>query len=107
MHEISQKLYKAYVLVCENRRDDGRRSCGVTEPGLRMALKDAVKAAGLPARVVSTSCIDHCNEGPTIMIVPMASSDVRLPTAHPLILGSVHIDDIREIVRKLNQMLRA
>lgn len=107
MHEISQKLYKAYVLVCENQRDDGRKSCGVTEPGLRLALKEAVKAAGLPVRVVSTSCLDHCNAGPTIMIVPMASLDTLLPTPHTLILGSIHIDDIPEIVRKLNQMLCA
>lgn len=96
MLEISQKLYKAYVLVCENQRDDGRKSCGVTEPGLRLALKEAVKAAGLPVRVVSTSCLDHCNEGPTVMVMPM---DVRF--------GAVHIDDIPEIVRKLKYYTEA
>lgn len=103
MHEISQKLYKSYVLVCENRRDDGRKSCGVSEPGLRIALKEAVKAAGISARIISTSCLDHCNEGPTIMIVPVTSSDDRRPTNNVSILGSVHIDDIPEIVRKLKQ----
>ncbi len=107
MHEISQKLYKAYVLVCENQRDDGRKSCGVTEPGLRIALKEAVKAAGLAARVISTSCMDHCNEGPIVTIVPMTSPELRLPTAYPLILGSIHIDDIPEIVRKLKYYTEA
>ena len=106
MHEISQKLYKAYVLVCENRRDDGRQSCGVTEPGLRMALKDAVKAAGIPVRVVSTSCLDHCNEGPTIMI---AFSETPPYTLDPqtITYGSVHIDDVPEIVRKLKHDMEA
>jgi (2Fe-2S) ferredoxin len=96
MHEISQKLHKAYVLVCENQRDDGRKSCGVTEPGLRLALKEAVKAAGLPVRVVSTSCLDHCNEGPVVLVMPM---NVRF--------GAVHIDDIPEIVRKLKYYMEA
>lgn len=96
MHEISQKLCKAYVLVCENKRDDGRKSCGVTGPGLRMALKEAVKAAGLPARVVSTSCLDYCNEGPAVIVMPM---DLRF--------GSVHIDDIPEIVRKIQYYTEA
>ena len=107
MHEISQKLYKVYVLVCENQRDDGRKSCGVTEPGLRLALKEAVKAAGLLVRVVSTSCLDHCNEGSTIMIVPITSSDDRRPTSDISILGAVHIDDIHEIVRKLKHHTEA
>ncbi len=107
MQEISQKLYKAYVLVCENQRDDGRKSCGVSEPGLRLALKEAVKAVGLPVRVVSTSCLDHCNAGPTIMIVPLTSPELRPPTAHCLILGSIHIDDIPEIVRKLKYYTEA
>ncbi len=93
MHEISQKVYKAYVFVCENQRTDGRKSCGVTEPGLRLALKEAVRAANIPVRVVSASCMDCCVEGPTVMIVPMVGT--------PALFGTVHIDDIPEIVRKL------
>jgi (2Fe-2S) ferredoxin len=94
MHEISQKLYKALVLVCENRRDDGRKSCGVTQVGLRLAIKEAMKAAGLPVRVVSTSCLDHCNEGPTIAFMPM---NVKY--------GDVSVDDIPEIVQTMKHYL--
>lgn len=105
MQEISQKVYKAYVFVCENTRDDGRKSCGATEPGLRLALKEAVKTAGLPVRVVATSCLDCCNTGPIIMIVHIPSEHVRLAPSNlrlpPLTLASVHIDDIPEIVGKL------
>lgn len=99
MHEISQKLYKAYVFVCENQRVDGRKSCGATEPALRLALKEAVLAAGIPVRVLSTSCMNYCAEGPTIMVVPIEGN--------PLHFGSVHIDDIPEIVRKLTHDMEA
>lgn len=95
MRDISQKLHKAFVLVCENRRDDGRESCGVTEPGLRMAIKDAIKAAGLPVRVLSTSCMDHCKEGPTVAFMPM-----------DVMFGDVHIDDVPELVTKMTLYLQ-
>ncbi len=94
MHEISQKLYKAVVLVCENRRDDGRKSCGVTEPGLRIAIKEAMKSAGLSVRVLSTSCMDHCKDGPTVSFMPM-----------DVMFGDVHIDDVPELVTKMNVYL--
>ena len=95
MHDISQKVYKALILVCENRRDDGRESCGVTEPGLRMAIKEAMKAAGLPVRVLSTSCMDHCKEGPTVAFMPM-----------DVMFGAVHIDDVPELVTKMGLYLQ-
>ena len=94
MRDISQKLHKAFVLVCENRRDDGRQSCGVTEPGLRAAIKEAMKTAGLPVRVLSTSCLDHCKEGPTVAFMPM-----------DLMFGDVHIDDVPELVTKMTLYL--
>lgn len=103
MHEISQKLYKAVVLVCENRRDDGRESCGVTEPGLRMAIKEAMKAAGLPVRVLSTSCMDHCKEGPTVALISLAQF-AHCPL--PMFFGSVHIDDVPELVTKMRKCLQ-
>lgn len=94
MREISQIIHKAFVLVCENRRDDGRQSCGVSEPGLKIALKEAMKTAGLSARVVSTSCLDHCKDGPIVMFMPM---NVKF--------GDVHIDDVPELVRKMTHYL--
>ncbi len=94
MHEISQNLHKAFVLVCENRRDDGRESCGVTEPGLRAAIKEAMKAAGLPVRVLSVSCMDRCKEGPTVAIMPMN-----------VLYGDVHGCDVPELVTKMKEYL--
>ena len=94
MRNISQNLYKAFVFVCENVRDDGRQSCGVSAPGLRAALKEAVKAAGLPVRVCGTTCMNHCTEGPTIAIMPMNE-----------FLGDVSVDDVPLIVGKMKQML--
>lgn len=94
MRDISQKLHKAFVLVCENRRDDDRESCGITEPGLRMAIKEEMKAAGLPVRVLSTSCMDHCKEGPTVAFMPM-----------DVMFGDVHIDDVPELVTKMEKYL--
>ncbi len=94
MHEISQKLHKAFVLVCENQRDDGRQSCGVTEPGLRIAIKEAMKAAGLPVRVLSVSCMDHCKEGPVVAFMPM-----------DVMYGDVRIDDVPELVTKMRLYL--
>ncbi|MEK7633169.1 MAG: (2Fe-2S) ferredoxin domain-containing protein [Patescibacteria group bacterium] len=112
MHEISQKLYKSVVLVCENRRDDGRESCGVTEPGLRAAIKEAMKAAGLPVRVLSTSCMDHCKEGPTVAIISLAqfaqdgNPSIAQAQRSPIFLGDVHIDDVPALVTKMAQYLQ-
>lgn len=94
MRNISQNLYKAFVFVCENVRDDGRQSCGVSAPGLRLALKEAVKAASLPVRVCGSTCMNHCTEGPTVAIMPMNE-----------LLGDVSVDDVPLIVGKLVQML--
>jgi len=94
MHDISQKLHKAFVLVCENQRDDGRQSCGVSEPGLRVAIKEAMKAAGLPVRVLSTSCLDHCKEGPTVAFMPI-----------DVMYGDVCIDYVPALVTKMREYL--
>jgi (2Fe-2S) ferredoxin len=63
--------YKKLVLVCGNVRTDGRLSCGVQGNNeLKDRLKELCKARGLPVRVVQTSCLGKCDEGPNIMIVP-------------------------------------
>lgn len=94
MREISQIIHKAFVLVCENVRDDGRQSCGVSAPGLRAALKEAMKQAGLPVRVLSTSCMDHCKEGPTVAFMPMN-----------ILYGDVSIDDVPVLTAKMREYI--
>lgn len=83
------------VFVCENVRDDGRPSCGVSAPGLRLALKEAVKAANLPVRVCGSTCMNFCDEGPTVAIMPMNE-----------FLGDVSVDDVPAIVGKLEKYTR-
>ena len=64
--------FQKYVFVCENKREDGRPSCG--EPGtrLREQLKELVKAAGLASkvRVCRAGCLDACEKGPNVLIEP-------------------------------------
>ncbi len=103
MLEISQIIHKAFVLVCENRRDDGRQSCGVSEPGLKIAIKEAMKTAGLPVRVLSTSCMDHCKDGPIVSFVSVSATPyTQLPTPF---FGDVHVCDVPELVTRMKAYL--
>lgn len=63
--------YKKLVLVCGNIRPDGQVSCGAQgNSELKDRLKELGKARGLPIRVVQTSCLGKCDDGPNIMILP-------------------------------------
>lgn len=65
-----------YLFVCTNRRADDhpKGSCmarGAEE--LQQALKSQLKArglAGLQARACTSSCLDQCTAGPTILVAP-------------------------------------
>ena len=74
--------YETLFLVCTNRREDGRPSCGPSGGDtLLELLKRLIRERRLPmggrpptrarrARVSSTGCLDCCAEGPTIVVFP-------------------------------------
>ena len=65
-----------YIFVCTNRRADGNEKGSCAERGaeaVHQALKEQMKARGLAklqARVCSTSCLDQCAGGVTILVEP-------------------------------------
>lgn len=59
------------VLVCTNIKDGGRDCCGSKGSAeLHAKIKAAVKAVNPTIRVSKTGCLDHCNTGPTVVIMP-------------------------------------
>lgn len=84
-----------HVWVCTNRRADDhpRGSCAARgSEALVEELKKASRAAGQGARVrvMSSSCIDHCEHGITVAVMP---DDV--------LLGQVTAGDVPALVRGL------
>jgi (2Fe-2S) ferredoxin len=65
-----------YLFVCVNRRSDDNEkgSCAARgSEAVHRALKEQLKARGLAklqARVCSTSCLDQCSSGVTILVEP-------------------------------------
>ena len=60
--------YKGYLFICTNVRDDGRESCGKRgSEEVFVQLKEQVKAAALPIKVVRSGCLGHCEQGITIL----------------------------------------
>lgn len=70
--EKDKGKFRKYVLVCENRREDGRACCMPQGELIREALKSAVKGLGLAdkIRVSRTGCLDVCSEGPNVLVMP-------------------------------------
>ena len=67
--------FERHVFVCENRRPDGHpRGCCAGKGGaeVKEALKSALKAAGLQARVRANSagCLDACEQGVAMVVYP-------------------------------------
>ena len=69
--------YKHHVFFCTNQRAPGELCCnnnGASE--MRDYAKDRVKALGdtLPGkvRINAAGCLDHCGQGPVIVIYPEA-----------------------------------
>lgn len=82
-----------YVWICTNRRADDhpRGSCAAKgSEALVEELKRASKAAGQGARVrvMSSSCVDYCEHGVTVAVMP---DDV--------VLGQVTAEDVPALVR--------
>ena len=62
---------RKYLFVCENSRENG--SCCMPQgERLRESLKKSVKEAGLSSliRVSRAGCLDMCEEGPNILLMP-------------------------------------
>lgn len=71
--ETARTPYEILILVCTNRREGSRRSCGVSgSEAIHAALKRAVKEAALPVlvRVSQSGCLDLCEKGPVVLIYP-------------------------------------
>ncbi len=66
---------KRYVLVCTNEREAGHPKGCCTAVGsreVRERLKELVAEKGLKgkARVIMTSCLDICEGGPIVCVMP-------------------------------------
>ena len=68
--KIVDTPYKKLILVCTNRREDGKCCADGGSEAIRDVLKAKVKAAGLPIRVSKTGCLDRCQTGPTVVVMP-------------------------------------
>ena len=85
-------LRKRYLFVCTNRRAEGHEKGSCAARGseeVYRALKEEVKARGLgkvQARVCSSTCLDQCSAGVTILLEP-----------DHVFYGHVVLDDVREI----------
>lgn len=88
-------IRERYVWVCTNRRPDGnpRGSCAQKgSEALRDKLKSACNAAGLArsVRVMNSSCIDECEHGIVVAVMPDGA-----------VLGHLSEADIPELVEGL------
>lgn len=84
---------KRYLFVCTNRRPDGapKPSCAARgSEEIHAAIKKQLGARGLAiteARACTSSCLDVCNAGPTILVEP-----------DQLFLGRATLADVPAIV---------
>jgi (2Fe-2S) ferredoxin len=87
---------KRYLFVCINRRaeDNPKGSCAAKDSEeVFRALKEEVAARGLAkleARVCTSSCLDQCATGVTVLVEP-----------DHFFYGNVSITDVPEIVEGL------
>ena len=88
-------LKERYVWICTNRRADDhpRGSCAAKgSEAIIEELKRATKTAGQGARVrvMSSSCIDQCEHGVTVAVMPDG-----------VLLGQITAGDVPALVRGL------
>jgi (2Fe-2S) ferredoxin len=87
---------KRYLFVCINRRaDDNPKGCCASKASedVYKALKEEVAARGLAkleARVCTSSCLDECESGVTVLVEP-----------DHFFYGHVTVADVSEIVEGL------
>lgn len=72
--ETVRPVFQKYLFVCENERADGRACCASQGARLREILKEKIKAKSLGGlvRVSRSGCLDTCEEGPNILLMPDA-----------------------------------
>jgi (2Fe-2S) ferredoxin len=90
-------MRERYVWICTNRRPDGHPRGSCAEKGseaLLVTLKSAVSAAGLArtVRVMSSSCIDVCEDGCALAVLPDGT-----------MLGGVTEADVEALVEGLRR----
>jgi (2Fe-2S) ferredoxin len=84
---------KRYLFVCINRRDEGnpKGSCAAKDSEeVYRALKEELAARGLAkleARVCTSSCLDQCATGVTVLVEP-----------DHFFYGHITVSDVPEIV---------
>jgi (2Fe-2S) ferredoxin len=84
---------KRYLFVCINRRaDDNPKGCCASKGSeeVHRALKEEIAARGLAkleARVCTSSCLDQCETGVTVLVEP-----------DHFFYGRVTVADVSEIV---------
>lgn len=63
--------YKTVVLVCTNERLDGTACCADRGSlDLHKKLKETIKAIDPTVRVIRSSCLNNCKDGPTVAVMP-------------------------------------
>lgn len=66
--------FQKIIFVCTNVREPGERVCcsGRGSVALHAELKEWVAAQGLKrfVRVCKSGCMDRCEEGPNVMVMP-------------------------------------
>ncbi len=63
--------YRKLILVCTNAREDGSNCCALRGGSdLHTKIKMAVKAVTSDVRVSRSGCLDNCNTGPTVVVMP-------------------------------------
>ena len=94
MHSTLSSLQrKRYLFVCINRRgEDNPKGCCAAKDSEEVykALKAAIAARGLAkleARVCTSSCLDQCETGVTVLVEP-----------DHFFYGGVKVEDVSEIV---------
>ncbi|HED17236.1 MAG TPA: (2Fe-2S) ferredoxin domain-containing protein [Gammaproteobacteria bacterium] len=70
-------MFKHHVFFCTNQRTDGRKCCQDHDAqSMRDYLKKKTKEEGLSGRgqlrINSAGCLDHCAQGPVIVVYPEA-----------------------------------
>ena len=89
--------YKAHLFICNQTRDDGRKSCGNNaNPKLKSILKDEITKRGWKPmiRISESSCLGVCDAGPNIMIYPQK-----------IWLSEVSREDVPEIIQTLEKII--
>ena len=68
---LAERPYRKLVLVCTNSRPDGSNCCALRgSETLFEKLKGAVKAQFVDVRVVRSSCLNNCETGASVVIMP-------------------------------------